>query len=389
MKAGFKVIDSELHLQEPYDLWARNLEEPYRSRTKVVSPPQGHAQPGGHSFELNGNPIRPTQGTPLIQRQAMRRWPNDPHLVKARTECAPDIYSEGLDIEGIDVAVMSPTMTMSIIRYDDLEGEHALALCRVYNDWAYQFAQANPERFKFWGFLPPHDAELAAQEARRCMEELGAAGVATIQGAVNGHLFSDEFFDPLWEELDRLGAPFGLHIGFGGRVREEPRARYAGHRNMEIVANTLGQGASSAHTAVAELILGGVLERYPNMKPVVMESCVSWLPWLLWRLDEKWETFGPDVDYTLSLKPSEYFRRQCYAVMECEEDVAKYVIDFMGDENLLMSTDYPHHDSPFPHGVDTFLGLPGISAESKRKILWDNGAKLFGLESRVPASSGR
>jgi predicted TIM-barrel fold metal-dependent hydrolase len=75
--------------------------------------------------------------------------------------------------------------------------------------------------------------------------------------------------------------------------------------------------------------------------------------------------------------------------MECEEDVAKYVIDFMGDENLLMSTDYPHHDSPFPHGVDTFLGLPGISAESKRKILWDNGAKLFGLESRVPASSGR
>jgi uncharacterized protein len=113
-----------------------------------------------------------------------------------------------------------------------------------------------------------------------------------------------------------------------------------------------------------------------------MESGASWLPWLLWRLDEKWETFAEDLDYTLELKPSEYFRRQCYAVVECEEDVAKYVIDYMGDDHLLISTDYPHHDSPFPDGVKTFLGLEGISRESKRKILWDNGARLFGLESK-------
>jgi predicted TIM-barrel fold metal-dependent hydrolase len=47
-----------------------------------------------------------------------------------------------------------------------------------------------------------------------------------------------------------------------------------------------------------------------------------------------------------------------------------------------MSIDFPHHDSPFPRGIESFLALPGLSAESKRKILWDNPAKLFGLESR-------
>jgi predicted TIM-barrel fold metal-dependent hydrolase len=88
------------------------------------------------------------------------------------------------------------------------------------------------------------------------------------------------------------------------------------------------------------------------------------------------------VDYRLSLKPSEYFRRQCWAVMECEVDVAKYTIDYLGDEHILMSIDFPHHDSPFPRGIESFLALPGLSAESKRKILWDNPAKLFGLESR-------
>ena len=59
---------------------------------------------------------------------------------------------------------------------------------------------------------------------------------------------------------------------------------------------------------------------------------------------------------------------------------ARYAIEFgLGDRLLLMSTDYPHHDSPFPNGVDMFLNHTGISDEQKRKILWDNGARVFGL----------
>jgi predicted TIM-barrel fold metal-dependent hydrolase len=78
--------------------------------------------------------------------------------------------------------------------------------------------------------------------------------------------------------------------------------------------------------------------------------------------------------------------RQCYAVIDCGEDVARYTIDYLGDENLLLSTDYPPHDSPFPEGINTLVGLQGLSAESKRKILWDNGARLFGLEAHRPAA---
>lgn len=53
---------------------------------------------------------------------------------------------------------------------------------------------------------------------------------------------------------------------------------------------------------------------------------------------------------------------------------------YLGDDNLLISTDYPHPDSLFPEAINTFVGLPGVSDVSKRKILWDNPARLFGLE---------
>jgi len=403
MKAGYKVIDAEMHLQEPVDFFER-LPEPLRSQFRVTAPPAGFRvgpkpdqvldrlleeqglsyarglAPSTHHVHIYGRLV-PRPAPWVVVRHALRHWPKVPLMAEANRSCTPEIYLEGMDIEGIDVAVLTPTLTFLVLRHDELSGKLANGICRAYNDWAARFCRSNPKRFKFWGFVAPHDAELAAEEARRCMEELGAAGIATIQGAINGHLLSDPFFDPLWKELDRLHASLGFHIAAEGQVHDNLLPRYVGHPRTEIIYNMLGQGGFFAHTTVAELILGGVLEKYRNIRPVIMESGASWLPWLLSRMDEKWESFGPDVDYELSMKPSDYFKQRCYAVIDCSEETVRYTIDYQGDHNLLVSTDFPHHDSPFPHGIATFIGLEKLTAESKRRILWDNGAKLFGLET--------
>jgi uncharacterized protein len=407
MKGEFKVIDSEMHLQEPVDFFQRRLPEPYKSQFNVTPPPSGYRigpnsdqvldkmladqglsyarglAPSTHHVWIEGKLV-PRPAPWVVVRHALRHWPEVPLMAKVNQRCEPGLYLEGMDIEGIDIGILSPTLTFLVLRHDQLSGKLANAICRAYNDWAAEFCAANPGRLKFWGFVAPHDAELAAEEARRCMEKLGAAGVATIQGAINGNLWSDAFFDPLWQELDRLRAPFGFHIAAEGQVKDNLLPRYAGHRRTEVVYNMLGQGGFYAHTTVAELILGGVLERYRNIRPVMMESGASWLPWLLWRMDEKWEAYAPDMDYELSMKPSDYWRTRCYAVIDCGEHVVKYTIDHQGDHNLLVSTDFPHHDSPFPNGIDTFVRLEGLTRDNKRRILWDNGAKLFGLESLAP-----
>ena len=379
-KDGFKVLDAEPHFLEPHDLWERNLPEPFRSRTKVTSVLPGRIGEGGLRSEVAGLARPETPGRSLVRERALRRIPQVPHMAKVTERPEPEVYLEGFDIEGIDVGVLMPTHCMGMVRFDGLDPEHALALCRVFNDYAHDFVASDPRRFKFWAWVPPQDAALAAGEARRCVMELGAAGVAMTGGAVDGRLMSDDFFEPLWDAMDELRVPFGLHGPPPTlSLRDSIAHRYRGHRGAQIVAQVLGN-PFHAQTELAELILGGVLERHPDLKVLLMEVSCSWLPWLLWRMDDKWEMSRPDLEIQLSMPPSDYFRRQCYAEVEPDEHIAKYVIDHIGADNLLFSTDYPHSDSLFPKAVDTFLAMPGISPEDKRRILWDNGARLFGLD---------
>jgi len=384
MKDGFHVIDSELHLEEPPDLWAERLPEPYRSRTRIIMPAEGHLKAAGKRYEFDGKIMGDTSAfSTLVQKQSLSRVSADPHLIRARTECAPDVYLEGMDIEGIDVAVLMPTIMLVMATQDGLAADHALAVCHVYNDWAREFTQADPERFKFWGWLPRQNGELAAEEARRCVEQLGAVGVAMPFLSVNGNHLSDPFFDPLWEELNRLGTTLGLHPA-SIALADDLRLRYLGHPRSQLTARVAYE-SNRIMSSVAELTLGAVLDRFPQMRCVIMEQQVSWLPWLLSRMDHLWETFGPFEDYSLTLSPSDYFRRQCCAVVDCDEELSRFMVDFGMEDNLLISTDYPHHDSPFPNGVSGFLAMPGLSEGSKRKILWDNAARLLGIGEPAPA----
>ena len=379
MKNGFNVIDSELHLMEPHQIWEERLPEPFRSLTRIV-PPNGiserlrveYGQAREHVHDGASSEIRG-----LVRRLSEHRMATDPRLAYASLNCRPDVWLEDMDVEGIDLAVLLPSPTMSVTLVDGLDPRHAMAMTRVYNDWAAEFCSANPERLKFWGWLPRHDAELAAEETQRCMESLGAVGMAISTHAVDDHLLSDTFYDPLWEELNRLNAPLGMHVT-GSAQRDNIRARYQGHARTDVLMRAIA-GVYYAETSVGELILSGVLSRYPRLKPVVMETSVGWVPWLLWRMDDMWELFGPHAGYSLELRPSEYFRRQCYVVADSDDTMVRHAIDAGLGECILFSGDYPHPDSPYPDAVNNFLGIDNISDAERRRVLWDNGARLFGL----------
>ena len=81
-------------------------------------------------------------------------------------------------------------------------------------------------------------------------------------------------------------------------------------------------------------------------------------------------------------KPSTYFKRNCWVSCEAGEELAPVFIEHVGDDYLMIATDYPHSDAidKFPDKtVGAISSNNKISAESRRKILWDNPTKTFGL----------
>jgi predicted TIM-barrel fold metal-dependent hydrolase len=131
--------------------------------------------------------------------------------------------------------------------------------------------------------------------------------------------------------------------------------------------------------AIGKFCAGGVLERFPKLRVAFLEGNCSWLPWLLYRLDERWDLRKEFANEPLSLKPSEYFLRQCFISVDVDEAIVADVIRRIGDGNNVISTDYPHADSHWPHAMDSFMAID-LNTNSQRKILWDNCARLYGID---------
>jgi uncharacterized protein len=397
-REGYLIIDSDMHFNEPDDLWARYLDEPYRA-----NPPRffgGQKQALKQSVEDKGSAdsirtmevqgltipaFATSQGAAASSRELRRRSrARHPHFSVAKAQ-GFDAASTltAMDIEGIDVAVMYGTRGRQILCHDDLAPDHAAALARAYNNWASDYCKGDPQRLKFAAQIAMHDVALAVEEARRCVEELGAVAVIGTPNPVNGQHLHDEACEPLWRELERLDVPIGFHPTGNSSLKDDAARRYVGHANFFPIAHAI-RNPVELMGAIASMTTGGVLERHPKLRCAFLEGTAGWVYWWLWRLDDQWEKYGPGCEFQLTMPPSEYFKRQCYIALDVDEEPAVDVINKMGAEYFVVSSDYPHADGAFPEALQQFLGLP-LNDEQRRKILWDNCARLYGIATPAAA----
>jgi predicted TIM-barrel fold metal-dependent hydrolase len=133
--------------------------------------------------------------------------------------------------------------------------------------------------------------------------------------------------------------------------------------------------------ALLALIEGGVLERHPKLRIAFLESGCGWVPYWLWRLDREYKDMAWEVKDNVKMKPSEYFRRQCFIAMEPSETYLPEVINYIGADNLLLGSDYPHMDHEPTIVMDVVALEDRLSKKTVQKILWDNPARFYGLEN--------
>jgi predicted TIM-barrel fold metal-dependent hydrolase len=373
---GFRILDCDLHVMEPPDLWQRYTDEKYRHLAPVGLmervPDLRTNHPDGRAWGMKPFRWEKLAASKARGRDEERyRYYHDKGWNSA-------VQLEAMDLEGIDAAILYPSRGLQTLAEVDMDPGLAAALARAYNNWLYDFCQADPNRLIGAAMVSVFDINDAVAETKRAVRELGFRGIFIRANIVNGRNWGDPYYDPLWATLVELDVPIGFH---------ESAASAAPHVGDQFNGNFALMHAFAFPLenmmAIGDAIYGGVCERFPRLRIAYLEGNCGWLPWCLWRLDERWELLGDTFSEGLIMKPSEYFKRQCWVSVDCEESSVKYAIDYLGkSDNIVFSTDFPHIDAQFPHGSDEFLKLP-ISDEDKRKILWDNCAAFYG--ATVPA----
>ncbi|GIX47434.1 MAG: amidohydrolase [Candidatus Tectimicrobiota bacterium] len=373
-KQGFKVLDSDMHVIEPPDLWVRYGDPAFRHRM-----PRGLTEFRGDLRMVgpDGTPWGRTEALATAPRRTGRNFEKNQVRWKPYEEqgWSGQAQLQAMDVEGIDVAVLYPSRGLFALTVPDLEPPLAAAIARAYNDWLADFVQADPTRLLGAAMISPFAVEDAIAEARRAVTALGFKAVFLRPNIVCHRNWHDPYYDPLWATLAELGVPLGFHEGAGARL-PQAGARLGANRMLHhVICHPVEQ-----MMAVTSFCGGGILERHPTLRVAFLEGNCSWVPFLLWRLDEHVEWLGDVYAQELTLRPSEYFKRQCFVSVEADEAPARHVIEEGLGGRLVFSTDFPHGDSKFPEAVEHFLTLPLTDAD-KRRILWDNCAAYYGLSN--------
>jgi uncharacterized protein len=382
-----KVIDTDTHIVEPYDLWT--------SRISVAKwgdkvPQVRHVAEEKEDFWFfNGERLGPAAGT------SMAGWheyaPKHPKTWNEVNPFASDANErlKKMDEYGIWAQVLYPNVAgFGAGQYLGLQDPELMLLCvQAYNDWIAEWASADPRRLLPQMALPFWDIELSMKEMERATR-LGHSGV--IMGGQPEFFgqpkLTDPYWDPLWASAQEKGLPIDFHIASGDLS------------NFHLHHSSVGEHAAFSGLAVmftmenvktlSQIIMGGVCHRFPKLNFVSVESGIGWLPFALEMLDWMWLNCGVRQEHPeYDLMPSEYFQRQIYGCFWFERGTLKSTIEQIGANNILYESDYPHPTSMSPgpasiavpprQYIDEVLGE--LPEEVSRKVLHDNAARIYNL----------
>ena len=359
----YHIIDADAHVIEPPDLWVKYLEPEFRR----FAPTPDLAIAGESLLHKYSTRLR-LEGA----KQVSKTYP-----LSCANSFDPESHVRAMQQMGVDISVIYPTYFSWISAVDTMPGQLVGAFVRAYNRWLYDFCSYSPEILRGVGVVNLHEPEEMTSELER-IADYGWKAVYLRPNPVKGRILSDSAYEPFWKRCEELGIAVSLHEGTHSRLPTTGADRFNTRFAMHACSHPMEQ-----MMALLALIEGGVLERHPNLKIGLLEAGCGWLPYWLWRLDREYEDLYWEVGDRVKMKPSEYFRRQCFVAVEPSETYLPHLIEFIGTDNLIFGSDYPHMDHD-PDIVAAVVALEKqLSPDIVQKILWDNPARFYRMEEKV------
>jgi predicted TIM-barrel fold metal-dependent hydrolase len=302
---------------------------------------------------------------------------------------APDIYRRdshppnggppGSDFEflreqllerwGVTRAILNPleVLAWQVAQY----GELAHALSRASNQWIIEDWLDHDARLFSTMSIPQEDGPRSAEEIHRLAEN--PRFVAVLMTVWAREAYGHPKYFPIFEAAAEHNLPVIIHVGgWSGQLVGGGTPTYWSEHH------TLNYEAYVAH--VTSLVYSGIFDRLPNLRIVLEEGGIGWMPSLMWRLDRAWKEMRPHVPH-LRRAPSEIIRDRFWFTTQPldEPNQPKYLDEMFDqldmDDKILFASDYPHHDFDAPDRI-----LPQVSPELRNKIFSLNAEALFDFE---------
>ena len=374
------VIDVDSHWTEPPDLWTSRAPASLKDRAlRVVTQPDGSQrwviEDGQVMGQVGYASIRPDGS----KSKAMVAFDTFDEVHPGAIEVEPRLAY--MDEHGLTMQIVYPNILgfagNALMRVED--PAHRNFCATAYNDACAELQAASNGRLFPQAMVPFWDVPAAVAELERCQDELGLTGFVITDCTHEWGLppLHDASFDPLWDAAQSRGMPVNFHIGGGGVPMRLWGSDYSQGRVFAALSTMAQMGNV---VCITNLIYSGLLDRFPTLKFVSVESGVGWIPFLLESLDYQFDENGVE---DLKLRPSEYFRRQIYGSYWFERDLGP-ALEKLGADNLMFETDFPHATCLYPGVQEQIEASTGeLAPEVRRKLLYENAARVYQLEAPV------
>jgi predicted TIM-barrel fold metal-dependent hydrolase len=283
------------------------------------------------------------------------------------------MQQQHLDPHGIAAGILLPLMHGQA----SVTPGFGAAYCTAVNMWQIAEWLDRDPRLKGSVVVPYEDGEACAAEIERLADDARFVQVLLLNGSQQA--YGHRRYWPIYAAAQQAGMPVAIHVNYGFSPHPLTASGWPSYY-IEEMANY----AQAQQSIVASLILEGVFEAFPRLRVVMVEGGYGWARPLAWRLDKVWRRLRADTPH-LRRPPSEYLRDHVWFTTQPMEEPERRshlsdVFDWTGWDRLMFSSDYPHWDSDDVR----FVLPPGVTAEQRSAILFENARAFYGLDRPAP-----
>jgi predicted TIM-barrel fold metal-dependent hydrolase len=341
-----QTIDADAHVIESEQTWSYLAEDERHFAPLLLDKVEGSDPGAPPRYWYSGDFVQPKNNADLVSMDAESREMGN---VKARL-----VHMDELNI---DVQVLYPTIFLAPCAHDAAQ---EFAQYRAYNRWLADIWKISGDRLR-WAACAPLYSMHKVRDELKFTKDHGACAVFVRPFECDRYV-GESYFAPLFEAAEELDLAIAFHSG---------NASY--HLNNFHGGHNFGRFKLAVVAQFHWLLEYEVPKKYPNLRWTFIEASASWIPYVLGDVESRLRRRGK------KLSDDPLAENNIWVTVEVTDDIP-YIIDRVGDDNLIIGTDYGHTDTSAQiEALRMLKDNDAIAPESIDKILGANPAKLYGL----------